>query len=66
MKTCCASGVRDLSLTPPTYFEIRAVFSKFKIEVRDRTLARTGRIAGFITRPLRRHPSNYSALATTK
>ena len=65
MKTCCASGVRDLSLTPPTNLRF-AVYAKLKIEVRDRTLARTGRIAGFITRPLRRHPSNYSALATTK
>jgi len=54
MKTCCASGVRDLSLTPPTNLRF-AAYAKLKFEVRDRTLARTGRIAGFITRPLRRH-----------
>ena len=35
MKTCCASVVMALAITTPTYFEIRAVFSKFKIEARD-------------------------------
>ncbi len=53
METCCASGVRDLSPTPPTNSRF-AVFAKLKFEVRDRTLARTGRIAGSITRHLRR------------
>ncbi len=32
-------------LTPRTSFEIRVIFSKFKSEARDRTLARTGPIA---------------------
>jgi len=66
MKTCCASVVTmALAITTPTNLRF-VVYAKLKFEVRDRTLARTGRIAGLITRPLRRHPSNYSALATTK
>ena len=36
-----------------TYFEIRVVFSKFKIEGRDRTSARAGPTAGlFPSKPL--------------
>ena len=42
-------------LTPRTSFEIRVVFSKFKSEARDRTLARTGPTAGFKLRTRIRH-----------
>ena len=56
MKTCCASVVMALAITTPTNLRF-AVYANLKFEGRDRTLARTGRIAGFITRPLRRNPT---------